>query len=183
MREFFDTFLRILAVIFDSSAAWFFCCVISIFILPLILDRIIFYIPKLISLSGKGEVYYRSILYTALEVLLWVSIILGLYFYLLFFQHHLFVLATSEIPALIAWQICILYLIFRYHNFDRIVKKEFYYGAYMRYIKPEALSAYKIFIEDIDSMEKDKLMELKNEPMPYMHKQALLRKTRELNMK
>ena len=178
-----DKFLQILTIVLDSAASWFFCCVISIFILPLIVDRIVFYIPRLIKLSISGEVYAKSIIFTILEVILWSGIIFGLYYYLFRFQNHLFALATTHWPALIAWQICIIYLIYRFVNFDRKIKKEFYYGAYMRYIKAEAYSEYLNFIEDIDNIDIEELKTLVNKPMSYMHKQAVLRKIKEAKMK
>ena len=182
MKAFADTFINILSIFLDSAAEWFFCCVISIFILPMVLDRIFFYIPKLVSLSRSGEVYYRSILLTSLEAILWAGIILGIYFYLYIFQHHLFVAATTGYPALVAWAITIIYIIRRFMNFDRTVKRNFYYEIYMRYIKPEAYSDYLNFIESLDNLELDEIKYLADEPLRYMHKQAALRKLKEATM-
>lgn len=182
MKAFIDTFLRILTVVLDSGAAWFFCCIVSAVIFPIVLERIIFYIPKLIMLSRNNEVYYKSVLFTVLEVVLWVGIPLVVYCYLYYFQNRLFVLSTTSIPALVAWIISILYIFRRLTNFDRTIKRDFYYDIYMRYIKPEALSEYMNFIEELDTLELDKLKELANQPIKYMHKQAVLRKLKEVSM-
>lgn len=182
MREFAETVLNALTVILDSAAAWFFCCVIAVIIFPIVLDRIIFYLPKLILLSQNKEVYFRSIVYTFLEVVFWVGLSTAYYIYLYMFQHHLFVLASTDFPALFAWLISLVYMIRRFLNFDRTIKKNFYYEIYMRYIKPEALSEYMNFIEDLDSLEIEEMKELANKPIRYMHKQAVLRKLKEASM-
>lgn len=182
MRSFIDHFVNILSILLDSAAAWFFCCVIAVFILPLILDRIFFYIPRLIRLSRNNEVYYRSIFLTTLEALLWTVIIICIYVYLYFFQNNLFLLATVKTPALIAWLITIMYIFRRLLRFDRTIKRNFYYEIYMRYIKPEALSDYLNFIEHLDTLELEDIKKLTNEPLRYMHKQAALRKLKEATM-
>ena len=172
-----------LTVFLDSASAWFFCCVISIFILPLILDRIIFFIPKLIVLSKNEEVYYRSILFTSLETVLWAGAITGVYIVLFKFQPFLFGLVTDAVPALLSWVICLIFLLRRFINFDRTIKRDFYYEVYMRYIKPEALSEYMIFLEELDSLELAQIDDLATKPLRYMHKQAVLRKQKEINMR
>ena len=52
----------------------------------------------------------------------------------------------------------------------------------MRYIKPEALSEYMNFIEELDSLGLDEIKALEEKPMRYMHKQAVLRKLKEVTM-
>jgi hypothetical protein len=179
---FVKTSFNYLSVFLDSAAAWFFCCVIAVIILPIVLDRIIFYIPKLFILSRNNEVYYRSVVLTFLEVVLWVTIIAAIYIVLYLYQPHLFALVTTDYPALVAWIICIANIVVRLKNFDRIIKRNFYYEIYMRYIKPEALSEYTKFIEELDSLDIDEIVKLTDEPMRYMHKQAVLRKLREITM-
>ena len=180
--NFVEKMLSVLTVFLDSAAAWFFCCIISVIIFPIILDRIIFYIPKLFLLARNNEVFYRSVFLTFMEAVLWICISVGIYVYLYFFQPHLFELATTGYPALVAWGICIINLVLRFMRFDRTIKRNFYYEIYMRYIKPEALNEYMSFIEDLDSLEIEEIKELVNEPMRYMHKQAVLRKLKEASM-
>ena len=182
MIIFFEKALGVLTLILDSAAAWFFCCIIFVIILPIVLDRVIFYIPKLFLLSRNKEVYYRSVVITFLEVVLWVVISVGLYIVLYIYLPHLFVMVTSGVPVLIAGAICITNIVIRLVNFDRIIKRNFYYDIYMRYIKPDALSEYMQFIEDLDSLEIDEIKELAEQPMRYMHKQATLRKLKEVTM-
>ena len=180
MSVFPERFLNVLSVILDFGAAWFFCCIISVVIFPVVLDRIIFYIPKLFMLSRNGEVYYKSIVITFLEVIFWAVISVGIYIFLYYYLHHLFVLSTLGYPALVAWAICIINIVRRMINFDRTIKRNFYYEIYMRYIKPEAYSEYTNFIEDLDSLDVDEIKKLADEPMRYMHKQAVLRKLKEV---
>ncbi len=169
-----------LGVAIESIAAWFFCCVMAVFVLPVILDRMVFYVPMLIRLSKDGEVYPRSVRNTVLEIVLWVAVITLVYTYLYFFQHNLFDLVTRSIPAYIAWGIGGTHIVYRVFNFDRIIKRSFYYTAYMRYITPESLRVYHQFIEDLDSLYIDDLEGLLQKRLPYMHRQAALRKQREV---
>ena len=177
-----DKILSIFTVILDFGAAWFFCCIVSVVILPIVLDRIIFYIPKLFLLSRNNEVYYKSVIITLLEVIFWVVVVAGIYLCLYLFLPHLFVLSTTGTPAMVAWVICIINLVLRFSKFDRTIKRNFYYEIYMRYIKPEALSEYMNFLEDLDTLEVEAIKELSAEPMRYMHKQAVLRKLKEAAM-
>ena len=182
MKTIADTFLNLLSIVLDFAATWLFCCVIAVVILPIVLDRIIFYIPKLIVLYRNKEVYFKGVVITFLEVIFWVTISASIYIYLYIFQNHLFVLATTESPAIFAWFISIIYIIRRMTNFDRTIKRNFYYEIYMRYIKPEALSEYMNFIEDLDSLELNEIKELAAKPIKYMYKQAALRKLKEASM-
>ena len=176
-----DIIIEITAVLLDSAAAWFFCCVMSVYVLPLIIDRIIFYIPKMIHLYKTGEVFLKGIIFSILEIFLWSAIITGSYLYLYFFQRHLFVMTTTSFAARIAWIIAVIHVLYRLVNFDRVIKRGFYYVAYMRYIKPEALSKYQSFIEDLDDLTAEEIEnKLRMEEMPYMYRQASQRKFKEL---
>ena len=196
-----EVIIGIIAVLLDSAAAWFFCCVMSVYVLPLIIDRIVFYIPKMIKLYRAGEVFLKGTIFSVFEMFLWLAIIVGSYLYLYFFQRHLFILTTMSVAAYIAWFISITHIIYRFFNFDRVIKRGFYYVAYMRHIKPEALRKYQSFIEDLDnldvseieSMLKTGLPYMYNHAeeigstlkagLPYMYRQAALRKFRELSLK
>jgi hypothetical protein len=196
-----EVIIGIIAVLLDSAAAWFFCCVMSVYVLPLIIDRAIFYIPKMISLYRTGEVFLKGTIFSVLEMFLWLAIIVGSYLYLYFFQRHLFILTTTSVAAYIAWLITIIHLIYRFVNFDRVIKRGFYYVAYMRHIKPEALRKYQSFIEDLDDLSLEEIEKILKTGLPYMYnhadeigntlktglpymyRQAALRKFRELSLK
>ena len=182
MKDISETVFHALTVILDFGAVWLFCAIVSVIILPIILDRIMFYIPKLFLLSRNNEVYYRSVLLTFLEVVLWVCLISGIYVSLYIFLPSIFNLATIGTPAIVAWIIALANIVRRFISFDRIIKRNFYYEIYMRYIRPEALSEYMNFIEELDSLGLDEIKKLSTEPMRYMHKQAVLRKIKEVEM-
>jgi hypothetical protein len=165
----------------DSIAAWFFCSVISIFVFPAILDRITFYVPRMIRLYKLGEVFFNGIVWTILEIIFWTGVIVTSYVCYYVFARNLFLLTTISSAAIVAWGIGIFHIVYRTKNFDRIIKKNFYYTAYMRYIKPEALKEYQKFIDDLDSLALEEIAELLNKNLPYMHKQAVLRKQIELS--
>ena len=178
-----EIIIGVVAVLLDSAAAWFFCCVMSVYVLPLIIDRLVFYIPKMISLYRTGEVFLKGTIFSILEMFLWLSIIVGSYLYLYFFQRHLFILTTVSVAAYIAWFISIIHIAYRFVKFDRVIKRGFYYVAYMRHIKPEALSQYQSFIEDLDDLDVKEIEDMLKTEQPYMYRQASLRKFKELSLK
>ena len=57
-----------------AASAGLFCCVLSVFVLPAIVDRLAFYLPRLILLYHRKEVLLRGIVRTVLEVLMWIGI-------------------------------------------------------------------------------------------------------------
>jgi hypothetical protein len=174
------TILFYLSTFLDSIATWLYCCVISAFVVPLILERALFYIPTLIRLALNGEVQKKSVFITFGEVALWTSILVGEYIYLYYFQNNLFVFTTVSPAAIVAWVIGALTIIFRIINFSKTVKRNFYYNAYMRFIMPEAFDAYQKFIKDLDNLYADDMDALLEKKLPYMHRQAVLRKKRSL---
>ena len=173
--------MEVLSYSLDSVATWFFCSVMAIFIFPAILDRIVFYIPKMIKLYRNDEVFFSGIVWSIVETVFWILVIATSYTCFYFFMRNLFMLTTVSPAAFAAWIICIVHLVYRIKNFDRIVKKNFYYAVYMRHIKPESLKQYQTFIDDLDTMELDDLSALLNKDLPYMHRQAVLRKQIELS--
>ena len=164
----------------DAVATWLYCCVVSAFIVPLVVERIVFYIPTLIRLAKNREVQTKGVFITIGEVVLWVSIVVGEYAYLYYYQNNLFVFTTVSPAAIFAWVIGGTTLIFRTVNFSQTVKRNFYYNAYMRFIMPEALAAYQKFIKDLDDLYVDDMDALLEKKLPYMHRQAVLRKKRSL---
>ena len=74
------------------------------------------------------------------------------------------------------------HLVYRTINFDRVVKRDFYYNAYMRYIKPDTLVMYQLFLQRLDEMCVDDLEKMLRDTksIPYIHRQAALRKKREI---
>ena len=170
-----------LSILLDSISAWLFCCVFAAFIVPLILERIVFYIPTLIHLTRTKEVQRKGIFITIGTIVLWVFILFAEYSYLYFFQHNLFVLATVSPASIIAWIIGTAVLIYRFVNFSSVIKKSFYYNAYMKFIEPKALDAYQKFIQDLDALYADDLEMLLQKKLPYMHRQAVLRKLRSVS--
>jgi len=174
--------LGAVGTLLDNVAAWFFCAVMSIYILPVVFDRITFYIPKRIQLSLRKEVYAISAVCSALDVFLWLGIVCAAYGGLFVFRRPLFVLTTTSVTAKTAWIIAALYLLFRIVRFDTAVKPGFYHVAYMRHIRPEALQAYQLFIEELDAMRLAEVDALLLTELPYMHRQAALRKRKELIM-
>ena len=174
--------MRVLSVLLDSVAAWFYCCVMAVFIVPLICDRLFFFLPKLLRFARNGETYYRGVVFSVWDVILWSAIMAGAYLYLYFFQPPLFQLTTLAPPAIAAWIVGIVHAIYRTVHFDKIVKKDFYYSAYMRYIKPETLRKYQQFLQNLDDMKIGELEELlENEKsLSYMYLQAVQRKKREI---
>ena len=164
----------------DFVSAWFFCCVISVYALPTALDRMIFYIPRMSRLYRRGEVFFAGVISSLAEALLWICVPAGAYLYLRIFQPCLYLLATESAAACLAWGMCAVHLAHRFLNFDRIVKREFYYVSYMRHIRPEALKRYQDFIGDMDTLDPGGLERLLREDLPYMYRQAALRKRREL---
>jgi|GEM_PF-2554021 hypothetical protein len=173
--------MSVLSFILDFIAAWFFCCVMSVFIFPTILDRIVFYIPKMIQLYKNDEVFFRGIVWSVVETVFWIAIIVVSYVCFYLFAPNLFRLTTISAAAIIAWGICAFHIIYRSMHFDRTVKKTFYYVAYMRHIRPEALKEYQTFIDDLDALELHDVTGLLKKDLPYMHRQAVLRKQNELS--
>ena len=172
--------MGIASVILDSVAGWFFCCVMSVYVIPVIFDRVVFHLPKMIQLHRSKEVMLRGIFYSVGEIILWVGILFTAYTYLYLFQPNLFFLTTRSQAAFMAWGISIAHMVYRILNFDRIIKRKFYYVAYMRHIEPRALQAYQGFIEDLDIMAVGEIMALLETELPYMHRQAAMRKQNEL---
>lgn len=171
-----------LGIVADTVSVWFFCSVFSIYILPLLFDRIIFFLPKTLHLAKRGEMSRKGIFSIIGEILLWVAVVVVVFGYLLLWRPELFTLVTVSTPASAAWGMGALYFIYRLASFDRIVKRDFYYNGYMRYITPTALNAYQRFIEDLDNLYIEDLEQLLTEDLPYMHRQAVLRKRRERNV-
>ena len=173
----------VIQISIDTFGVWLFCSIVAVFIVPLVLDRIIFYIPRLISLRRKNQVLTKSIPVTIFDVMLWVVIIAGIYVYLYLFAPDYFVATTVSPPAILAWVIGAARLIYRFANFDQTTKKQFYYNAYMRYITPEAYAEYRTFLEDLDSMDLEEMNTiLENPELPYMQRQSVLRRQREARM-
>ena len=175
------TFVRTLSGAVDSAAAWFFCCTIGVFILPLLMERIVFYLPLLYRLTKTKEVYARSLWFTMGEIILWTLVISGVYTGLYFLDKSVFRWVTVSPPALLAWVTTVGYILLRTIRFDKTVKRSFYYNAYMRFITPDALGAYQSFIEDVDNMDLDALQTQLSKELPYMHRQAVLRKHRQMS--
>lgn len=162
-----------------SLTAMLFCCVIGLFIIPTVLDRIIFYIPKLITLSREGSVYKKSVFITLSEVLGWTVAVGAVYTYFYLVYPDLFRVVTTSHMAILVWLVSAVNLASRYISFNKKIKKEFYYSAYMKYISPAALQAYLAFLEDIDNLYDEDLEALKKQKLPYMHIQAIDRKIAE----
>ena len=173
-------FLRFASASVDAASSWFFCCTVGVFILPLLLDRLVFYLPRLSYLTRTGEVQSRSVPYTVLEIALWTFVISIVYIGMYYLNPYIFQMITISVPAKLAWTITVFFLIYRTFYFDKIVKRNFYYNAYMRYITPEALHEYQRFIEDVDDLYIDDLTVLLEKELPYMHRQAVLRKYRQV---
>ena len=165
--------------VLDFITAWFYCCVMAIFILPLIIDRVVFYIPKMTRLYFNGEIFLRGVIWSILEAVLWFALVVIIYTVMYFLQPHLFTLTTTSLPAYFAWAVSVVHMIYRVMNFERVVIKNFYYVAYMRYIKPEALKDYQDFINKLDDLSLEELTGLLDGDLPYMHRQAALRKQNE----
>ncbi len=160
-----------------------FCSVIGLFIIPTILDRVVFYIPKLIVMSGEGTVYKKSVFITVGEVFGWLAVIVGVYGFFFFVYPDLFWLVFTSHMAISIWILSGFNILIRYINFNKKIKREFYYTAYMKYISPEALQAYLAFLEDIDNLYNEDLEALRKQKLPYMHLQALDRKISEKKVK
>ena len=173
-------FLRLASASVDAASSWFFCCTIGVFLFPLLLDRLVFYLPRLSYLTRTGEVQSRSVPYTVLEIALWTFVISVIYVGMYFLNPYVFQMITVSASAKVAWAITIFHLMYRTFYFDKIVKRNFYYNAYMRYITPKALSEYQRFIEDVDDLYIDDLTVLLEKELPYMHRQAVLRKYRQV---
>ena len=144
--------------------------------MPVIFDRLIFFIPTMIKLRRHNEVFTHGVVIISLEALLWSLIVFALYTVMYIFRPHLFELITFSVPALVAWVVFIANSTYRYAHFGRIVKRDFYYVAYMRYIQPDALENYRKFLQEIDEMRPDELNGLLSQDIPYMHRQAVIRK-------
>ena len=179
MREFAESSLGTLAYFLDFAAVGLFCCIISVVIFPVVGDRLLFYIPKLIKESINNEVYIKSIFITFLEVLLWVGISACSYLYLYFYMPYTFELATIGSPAIVAWTTGAINTIRRLKIFDITIRKYYYYEIYMRFIKPEALAKYTEFVENLNSLDIETIRIMTGEPMQYIYKQAVVRKLHE----
>ena len=173
-------FMRIVSGITDSASAAFFCCTLGVFVLPLLLDRLVFYLPCLLRMTRSKEVQSISISQTITEIVLWIIILCATYTGLYYLRPTIFTMVSTSVVALCSWGITVINLIYRFLNFDRVIKRAFYYDAYLRYITPDALSAYKQFIADIDDLYAEKLDELLEDDLPYMHRQSVLRKRRQM---
>ena len=178
----FDAF-PITRLIIDTFGAWLYCCIVAVVIIPLILDRILFYIPMLAYHSQKGEVAGRGIIITVLETLLWIAVPTIVYLGLYIFDYDYFVTTTSSPIALSAWIIGVGFLVYRIINYNRVIKRRFYYKVYMRYITPGAYEKYASFVNELDNKSLLELNGLIEQPeLPYMYLQSALRKQRETRM-
>ena len=170
-----------ISLVIESMGIWFFCTVVVLYILPTIIDRLIFYIPHMLRLYRRGEVYFRGSVWSALEILLWLAVLGLVYGGLYWLDRPLLWRMLWSIPALLGWLLGVVYTIFRIRNFESLVKREFYYAAYMRHIRPEALKRYQDFLAELDDLDESELWALlRQEGLPYMHRQAALRRLRRL---
>ena len=173
----------VLQLVIDTFGVWLFCSVIAVFILPLVIDRVVFYIPTLLHLRRKKEVLSRGVPLTFFEVLLWVGLVAGVYTAIYFISPDYFERITISPPALLAWTIGLGRMAYRFSHFDRTIKRQFYYNSYMRYITPEAYNAYRQFLEDLDELDMEEMADLLEDPdLPYMQRQSVMRRQREARM-
>ena len=168
----------ILSAVVLQISAFLFCLIIGMFIVPLVLERLTFYIPRLGMLVKEDAVFKRSIVVTVAEVLGWSAVVVAIYVFLYNTVPSVFPLVTTAPVAWAAWGVAFVYLLYRFSFFGRTVKRDFYYSAYMHYITPHALQAYQVFIERLDDMSNTELEQQANlgKAIPYMHRQAVQRK-------
>ena len=173
-------FVGIMRIIYDCLAAFLFCNVMALFIVPIILERLFFYIPRMIVYTSRGEVSYKGILYTVAEMLLWLAILVGLYVYFYCFQPEMFTLVTLSIPAKVAWVIGLTFVFYRLLSWRKTARGDYYQVSYKKFITPSALKAYQEFLDNLSRMSDDEVEELVSQDLPYLQQQAVLRKHYEL---
>ena len=167
----------LISLVLDLSAVLF-CLVVGLFIVPVILERLAYYLPRLYFLVIEKAVFKRSIFMICFEIIGWTFVLVSVYYFFHSFFPGVFVLVSTSWLALGAWGVALLNMLYRLMRFNKVVKSEFYHKVYMHYITPHALQAYQAFIEeleDINDTELKKKAEL-GKAIPYMHRQAVHRK-------
>ena len=161
-----------------NAAVLLYCLVISLFVVPLVLERLTFYIPRLVLLARDKAVYPHSIALTIAEVLLWAAAVMLAYAILYTTFPSVFYMALSSPLALLAWALGAANVAYRHARFNRHVAQDFYHSAYMHYITPAALHAYQVFMEDLADMDDGELeaMSRLGRQLPHMHRLALRHK-------
>ena len=177
----FSGFSSIASTVFEGLSAFLFCCVIIFFAVPTIIDRIAFYIPRMILYTHRGEVSAKGIWYNVGEMMLWLTILVGFYTFFFFFQPRLFALVTVSVPAIAAWALGAIYLLNRVMNYRRAARGDYYQVSYRRFMTPATLEAYQDFITSLDRMSDKEIEALLEQDLPYLQQQAVIRKSFELS--
>ncbi len=165
-------------------AALLFCIIIALFIIPLVVERSVFYIPRLVLLVNEGSVYRKSIVFTVFEIAAWIAVTVAIYVFFAFAFPYVFQLVTVSPVALASWGVGALNMMYRFMHFNVTIKRDFYHHTYMHYVTPTALQEYQAFIDDLGDIPDEELAQMAERAahIPYMHRQALSRRMRERGM-
>ena len=180
MMSFVRDAMALVSRVLSAASAGLFCCVLSVFVLPAIVDRLAFYLPRLILLHHRKEVLLRGIVRTVLEVLMWIGIPCAAYAILYVFRPALFRYALTSIPARIAWVIGAVHLLLRSMQFERVILPQFYTSTYLRCTTPQAMQAYRRFLTELNALSASAVEDLLNTRLPYLQRQAAQKKLMEL---
>ena len=170
-----------LAAALENLAAFVLVSMFSIFIFPAVIERIVYIIPQLAKCAAKKEVIKKSVPITVWEVIVWLLITAAVYFVLYLFGSNYFYMATSSWPAIIAWLCGAINLTYRFVNFDRIIRHNFYLNIYMNYITPDTRQKFEEFADELNTMYLQDIERVMQEDLPYLYRDAVIKKKRQLS--
>lgn len=166
--------------IMTGIATVLFCGLLSVFLVPLIVERIFIYTPQLIKLSMKHEIEKRGLFFNIISIVAWMFIVSFIYLACYLWDHSLLTQISISVPALMCWMFGLIAIVYRLARFKTVVQKEFYRDTYLRYVTPESLARFDSFIVDTETMYTPQLKKLLDEKLPYHYRYVVNRRIDEL---
>jgi hypothetical protein len=171
------------SAVLDVCSTVLFCSIISLFIVPRIVEVLFSYIPRYSKMLRKGYFRRGGIGKALLEVLFWLIVVGAVYAFMYFIDNTMFWMLINSAGAYAAWGIGLVNIVYTLAFRRQVARDTFYSEVFMQYVKPESLEAYNKFLAELELMDIGQLQRLDQEKLIYPLKNAVAARIEVLSKK
>lgn len=166
--------------IITALAQFLFCGFLSLFILPQVVFRVFYYIPRTLSFVSQKKMAAKSILTPLKELVVWAALVAGLYLVAFLISPAVGMMLLASPMAIFCWVLGAVQIVFILMTSRRKEwQKLFYRTVYMKYATQQELDRYQAFIELVDTLTPEAAQTaLKDGGQTYLEKEALRARAR-----